>query len=254
MSENHCSGTSPQKAMSRIRKVYFLRLIGRCAILAGCFLLYFLRPEEFDIILDLNFFKRFSIFHLLWGLWILDMVYQLFPIKKEISLGSLKLFQQHFKPIRDKINHHALQTYIITTTKSAYKVLLLWIILGILLALLQFLGILSTTHIFLISVIFYVCDLICVLIWCPFRLLLKNRCCTTCRIFNWDHLMMFTPLFFVPGFYTWSLFFFSLLVWLVWEFCIMLYPERFWEHSNAALQCSNCTDKLCTQYCQKLRQ
>jgi hypothetical protein len=33
----------------------------------------------------------------------------------------------------------------------------------------------------------------------------------------------------------------------------MLYPERFWEISNIALQCSNCTDKLCTQYCKKLR-
>lgn len=31
------------------------------------------------------------------------------------------------------------------------------------------------------------------------------------------------------------------------------YPERFWDHSNAALQCSECTDKLCTQYCHKLR-
>lgn len=31
------------------------------------------------------------------------------------------------------------------------------------------------------------------------------------------------------------------------------HPERFWEHSNEALRCSNCTDKLCTQYCQKLR-
>ncbi len=33
----------------------------------------------------------------------------------------------------------------------------------------------------------------------------------------------------------------------------MMYPERFWDHSNAALQCAECTDKLCTQYCQKLR-
>ena len=32
-----------------------------------------------------------------------------------------------------------------------------------------------------------------------------------------------------------------------------MYPERFWDKSNAALKCSECTDKLCTQYCQKLR-
>ena len=33
----------------------------------------------------------------------------------------------------------------------------------------------------------------------------------------------------------------------------MMYPERFWDHSNAALKCSECTDKLCTQYCRRLR-
>ena len=100
---------------------------------------------------------------------------------------------------------------------------------------------------------FYVCDLICVLIWCPFRLLMRTRCCITCRIFNWDHLMMFSPLIFAGGFYTASLVILSLLAWLVWELCVMMYPERFWERSNAALRCSECTDKLFTQYCRKLR-
>ena len=32
-----------------------------------------------------------------------------------------------------------------------------------------------------------------------------------------------------------------------------IHPERFWEKTNQALQCASCTDKLCTQYCQKLR-
>ena len=41
--------------------------------------------------------------------------------------------------------------------------------------------------------------------------------------------------------------------WLVWEVCIMIYPERFWDKSNLSLKCTECTDKLCTQYCQKLR-
>lgn len=82
---------------------------------------------------------------------------------------------------------------------------------------------------------------------------MKNRCCTTCRIFNWDHLMMFTPMLFVDSFYSWSLLAVSLAVWLLWEACVLLFPERFCELTNAALQCSQCTDKLCTQYCQKLR-
>ena len=82
---------------------------------------------------------------------------------------------------------------------------------------------------------------------------LKNKCCTTCRIFNWDHLMMFSPIIFMGGFYAVSLVTLALLAWLVWELCIMIYPERFWDRSNAALKCSECTDKLCTQYCRKLQ-
>ena len=70
-------------------------------------------------------------------------------------------------------------------------------------------------HLFLFTVFFYVCDLICVLIWCPFRLLMRNRCCTTCRIFNWDHLMMFAPMLFVRSFYAQSLLLMSLVVFII---------------------------------------
>ena len=114
-------------------------------------------------------------------------------------------------------------------------------------------GILDAAMVLLISVFFYVCDLICVLIWCPFRLIMGTRCCTTCRIFNWDHLMMFSPLGFIPGFYTRSLALLAFIVWLTWELSVLLHPERFWEQSNEALKCSQCTDKLCTQYCRKRR-
>ena len=118
---------------------------------------------------------------------------------------------------------------------------------------LKLFGIIDNKIILLISIVFYVCDLICVLIWCPFRLMLGNKCCTTCRIFNWDHFMMFSPMIFVGSFFGVSLFLLSVVDLLVWEIMIYLHPERFWEHSNMALKCSECTDKLCTQYCQKLR-
>lgn len=165
----------------------------------------------------------------------------------------MKLFANRFKPIREKVNVQALRRYVRTTTRAAYGVFLLWCMLVAVLGVLYHLDVISKTGMFMISVVFYVCDLICVLVWCPFRLLMKTRCCTTCRIFNWDHLMMFSPLVFVGGFYALSLFFMALLAWIVWECCILLYPERFWEHSNTALRCTECTDKLCTQYCQKLR-
>ena len=227
--------------------------MGRCIVLLAVILLYCFDRAEFTVLRGWNFFRRLSVLHFLWLIWVLDMASQLFPIKGCFSLGSQKHFLQRFRPITEAINYQALKEHIFTTTKAAYKVFLLWGALLIMLALLFFLHILSSVGVFFCSVVFYVCDLICVLIWCPFRLIMKNRCCTTCRIYNWDHLMMFSPLVLTPGFYTTSLLLIAFAVWVLWELCVMLYPERFWEHSNLALQCSECTDKLCTQYCQKLR-
>ena len=239
--------------MSPTRKRYIARLVGRTIVLAACAAACFLRPEYYDILHGMNFFCGFSLLHILWLIWVADMVLQIIPIKNQLPLGSQKLFANRFKPIRDKINSAALRRYITTTTRGAYKVFILWCTLIGVIGLLYFTGVINKTGLFMISVLFYVCDLICVLIWCPFRLLMKTRCCTTCRIFNWDHLMMFSPLIFMGGFYALSLVTLAVLAWLVWELCVMLYPERFWDQSNAALKCSECTDKLCTQYCQKLR-
>ena len=239
--------------MSPTRKDYILRLIGRCIIFMICGTVCFIRPEWFAILEGLNFFIRPSLFHLLWAIWVLDMILQIIPIKNKVPLGSQKLWANRFQPIKKKINYESLRSYIISTTKAAYKVFMIWCGLVAVIGVLYYTGIIGKIGLFMITVFFYVCDLICVLIWCPFRLMMGNRCCTTCRIFNWDHLMMFSPLIFAGGFYAISLFVLALLAWLIWELCVMMYPERFWDRSNAALKCSECTDKLCTQYCQKLR-
>lgn len=239
--------------MSKTRKIYFLRLVGRCIAFCLVILLYILRPTDFEVIKGLGFFRYFSPLHVLWLIWVLDMVLQLIPVKAHISIGSQKQFQALFKPIKEKVNYRNLKKYIIDTTADANKVLIMWIALIVVLSVLKLTKVISAEILFLFSVCFYVCDLVCVLIWCPFRLILKNKCCTTCRIFNWDHFMMFSPLITVTGFYTWSLLIFSVVILLIWEFCVFMYPERFWEHSNMALKCSECTDKLCTQYCRKLK-
>lgn len=242
-----------ENKLSVTRGIYFLRLIGRIVIFLIAILLYILKPDVFNIAEGLNFFKEFSLLHILWAIWMYDMFLQLIPVKAHISLGSQKIFQSLFRPIKEKINYKNLKQYIKDTTASAYKVMIIWIVLTITLSILHIYDVIDTPLMVLISVLFYVCDLICVLIWCPFRLIMKNKCCTTCRIFNWDHLMMFLPIISVNSFFSWSLVLFSFIIWLVWEICVFTYPERFWENSNMALKCSECTDKLCTQYCRKLR-
>lgn len=238
--------------MSKTRKQYFVRLFLRIMIFIVCFIMCF-KPHFYDILEGMNFFDEFHMLHLLWLVWIFDMILQIIPIKNRVALGSQKLFANRFQPIREKINYKALESYIKKITVSAYKVFIIWVLLVVGIGLLYYFNIINKTWIFMFSVFFYVCDLICVLIWCPFRLIMKNKCCTTCRIFNWDHLMMFSPLIFCGGFFAISLVVTAFLAWLVWELSILLYPERFSEMTNVALRCSKCTDKLCTQYCKKIR-
>ena len=238
--------------VSDIRKRYICRLAARIVILIACVLGYVFDFIRFDVLKGNSFFERLSVLHGLWLVWVMDMIFQLLPVKN-IALGSQKLFKARFRAGIHKINVKELKKYIVSTTRAAYKVFILWGMLIAALGTLKHLGVLRDVHLFLISVLFYVCDLICVLVWCPFRLIMKNKCCTTCRIFNWDHMMMFTPMLFVVSFYSYSLILLALGVFTVWELCVYFYPERFWENSNMALKCSECTDKLCTQYCRKLR-
>ena len=236
--------------MSETRKQYMARLIGRIIIFILCIIMCF-KSDFYNILNGMNFFKEFHILHLLWIIWMFDMIFQIIPTKNKVALGSQKMFLNRFRPSSKKNNSKVLKTYIASTTKGAYKVFIIWTILIAILGILYHFEIINKIWLFMISVFFYVCDLICVLIWCPFRLIMKNKCCTTCRIFNWDHLMMFSPLIFVGGFFSISIVIMAILTWGVWEVCVLIYPERFCEITNDALKCSNCTDKLCTQYCGK---
>ena len=245
------SATRPKT--SRTRRTYIIQLVIRCVVLTVCILIVIFDPKQTEILEVWNFFRKFSPFHLLWLAWMLDMLWQLVPVKKRlvIALGSQKHFRFRFQPIKEAFSIEALRRHIIETTKAAYKVFALWAVIVAVVSMLRVFDILSDTALLMITMVFYVCDLICVLIWCPFRLIVKAKCCTTCRIFNWDHLMMFSPMLMVSGFYSRTLVLMAFADWLLWELCIMMYPERFWENSNAALRCTNCTDKLCTQYCGK---
>ena len=84
--------------MSEIRKIYFARLLGRIFILLLGFFFFLTKPGIFAPIEGMRFFDALSILHLLWLIWVIDMLAQLFPISRHISIGSLKLFKQHLRP------------------------------------------------------------------------------------------------------------------------------------------------------------
>ncbi|MCD7866205.1 MAG: hypothetical protein LUG54_09445 [Clostridiales bacterium] len=57
--------------------------------------------------------------------------------------------------------------------------------------------------------------------------------------------MMVTPIIWIRGFYSLSLMAAAVFILLIWEYRVHRYPERFFEGSNKALKCENCTDYLC---------
>ena len=130
--------------------------------------------------------------------------------------------------------------------RRALTVGVLWILLTAAIGMLYGIGLFSAAHLLIITTLFYVFDLVCVLVWCPFQaLFLKNRCCTTCRIYNWDYLMLCTPLLPLTGPLTRWACILAAVLFVRWEITYHFRRERFFESSNQALQCSQCQEHLC---------
>jgi hypothetical protein len=229
-----------------ISKVYRIRFGCRILVLAAIGLLAVFWPQSFAVLAPGQFGRRFSPLHLVWLLWVGDIVSQMIPVRGRITLGSRKQFPVNYRSAPGGFDREKLQQYRDQSNWAAAKVLALWLAGIAVTGMLWFKGILTRPELLLIAAVFYVCDLFCVLYWCPLQsLLLKNRCCVTCRIYNWDFLMIFSPLVFSGGFFAFSLFGLSLIVFSSWEIRIFKYPERFWDGANQMLKCVNCQDKIC---------
>lgn len=131
-------------------------------------------------------------------------------------------------------------------TREIVPVIAFWVVLNAVVALvLAHLDVLSERVALLWSLGYFLFDMVCVVLWCPLQLLMRNRCCTTCQIFNWDAIMVVTPLVFVGGWFSYILIALALVILMRWEFAALRHPERFDERTNARLACAQCTDRLC---------
>ncbi len=182
--------------MKRIpmRAKYISRFVFRLAVLAVILVMYFLRSEAFSVLNGFNFFRQFTLLHIIWIIWTVSMIMQVVPTRNLVSIGSQKQFGVHYIDTEipycpDTLKHHTKQSGL-----GAIKVLLLWLALTAVIGVLKKASVIDNRLLLVIITVFYVCDLICVLFWCPFKeWIMKNRCCNTCRIFNWDYFMMFLP-------------------------------------------------------------
>ena len=96
--------------MSQMRKNYIFRLIFRSMVLMASAAALILAPEIFTVLEGMSFFREFSVLHLLWVIWVWDMIQQIIPTKNKLPIGSMKLFANRFRPAKEKIKDEALCT------------------------------------------------------------------------------------------------------------------------------------------------
>ena len=224
--------------MSKIMAMHFVKLVGRSLLFLGATAVYIINRIQ-------NSDRLFGGYEdtpwLLWGICIIftaEMALRFFPSRLESS-GCQKQFARNYMPSGET-------TPVLLSGKRTFAVAAVWIALNAVIGLLYYTHVIDAGILVLIALAYSVCDMICILFFCPFQTwFMKNRCCTDCRIYNWDFAMMFTPLIFIPRPYTWTLLALSLLLLLRWEITFHLRPERFSETTNQSIRCQNCKEKLC---------
>jgi hypothetical protein len=225
--------------LTPVSVLHYVRLVYRGALFLAVAVYYFIylfrHGETVTSLLE----RRPVILAVVWTVFTVEMVLRFFPSALE-SPGCQKQFARNYVKTGST-------DIVIQDNNAAVLVLMVWIALNAVFGALHLAGILDDGVMLLLCCAYSVCDMICILFFCPFQTwFLKNKCCSTCRIYNWDYAMMFTPLFFVPKFYSWSLLALSIALLARWEITLLLSPERFSETTNEYLRCANCTEKLCT--------
>ncbi|MDD6082750.1 MAG: hypothetical protein PUB89_07895 [Oscillospiraceae bacterium] len=231
-----------------LMKLYLLKFIFRLSVFFSILVIYLTHR---NILVDFMTHRFFSIkeygicpLHILWTAFMFMMIRHLFP-PDVFTMALKKEKREEFNEIPD-YDKLELFRFIQEQNIRAWTVMLIWLSVNAVFAALYLFGIIKSADLLMLSVFYFLCDYICIIFYCPFQnFIMKNKCCVNCRIYDWGHFMMFTPMLFIKNFFSWSLFFTSLVVLIKWEIVYAKHPERFWSGSNRKLQCSSCKDRTC---------
>ena len=234
--------------ISIISKLNFVRLIYRSTLLVGV-LVYYILFRVYNIpFFDFKNGVTLAVVGFVTLSFVGEMIERFIP-SKTASMGSQKQHKRNYLPSGE--SKPELQSWKVTLI-----VFLSWTGLNAVFATLYFLHIFDQGIMMLICLFYSVSDMICILFFCPFQTwMMHNRCCATCRIYNWDFAMIFTPLIFIvvtksESGYTVNPFAIilvvtSLILLAKWEITYHAHPERFSDTTNLSLRCVNCKEKLC---------
>lgn len=224
--------------LSLISSMHYVKLVFRSLLFIAALVLYVIDKVRGTDTLFGAATERPIVLFAVFIIFTVEMILRFFPFRTE-SMGCQKQFKKNYIPTGETKPEKmpGIRTFIVATS---------WMILNVIIGIPYLLGWYDSGILILVSLAYAVCDLICILFFCPFHTwIMKNKCCGTCRIYNWDYAMMFTPLVFIPNFFSWGLVLVSLVLLARWEITYKLHPERFTENTNQSLACQNCKEKLC---------
>lgn len=229
---------------TNILKSYLIKFAIRIAIFAAVAVLYVVDKPLMYGLMTQSLWNGITPLHILWMIFMLMMFNHIFPTEK-LSMAMRKAKKTEYQ-VQENYEELELLRYVQQQNIRAWRVMLVWLCFNAIFGILYLLEILDSADLLMLTVFYFLCDYICILLYCPFQsIIMKNRCCVNCRIYDWGHFMMFTPMLFIRNFYSWSLFFTSCVVLIRWEIIYAKHPERFYSGSNKRLQCANCNDKIC---------
>lgn len=230
--------TNRKIRLSKISALHYFKLFFRSSLFIAALISYIVNRIKYSSPTFGEKEYRSTILGIIGFIFIGEMILRFFPSSYE-SMGCQKQFKRNFVPTEiSKSNSNSPKPIIIISVA--------WVLLNSVVGILYFTGVIDEGILILICLAYSICDMICILFFCPFQTwFMKNKCCGSCRIYNWDYAMMFTPLIFIPHYYTWTILGIALLLLIYWEIAVHRHPERFSEETNACLSCANCKEKLC---------
>ena len=238
----------PKKEISLISQLNYFRLFYRGTLLLAALVYYIVVRLNNLPFFDFSAPWTYFVIGFITFSFIVEMIQRFIPAKTD-SMGSQKQFKRNYRPSGE--TRPVLQSW-----KRTLAVAASWIGLNSIFGVLYFLKVFDQGIMVLIAIAYSVCDMICILFFCPFQTwIMRNRCCGTCRIYNWDYAMICTPLVFIMvtpseqgySFNPFAIILVAMALGLLikWEILYHRHPERFSDATNESLRCASCKEKLC---------
>ena len=229
------------KTPKRTRQFYLFALAARLIVFL-ILLFYAIETPPAQFLSDVKAgLTRFTPVSIVWLGLMICMIFRLFPSRIE-SLGCQKIYAKRAQETGTPPTEKDLRT----GERSALRSFLFWVALNAVFFIAYWTHIVDERFMVCLAGFYSVVDIFCILFFCPFQsCFMHNRCCTTCRIFDWDYLMICTPLLAFPNAVTLSASALAGVIFLRWELIYARNKERFYETSNTALKCSQCEEHLC---------